>query len=299
MRFAAKIPMRAAVSGLSLTVRSVVVMLLCAVAFAAGRQSDAAPARKAAPDREPFLPGETLLYKVDWDPPWFLFFLPKMEAGRLELGVEESPPYEGKAAWKVRFRAYSSGTLASLTGVNVDDTFESVADPATLCTYSVSKQVREGKKKRDIKVRYEPEQSRLHILETDVAKAPPVITKDRFKENVPPCVMDIFAALYALRREQLVLGTSKRWILGDDDVVKEVETRVLKSEVVMGPAGPTNSLHVETVSLLGGLFKDGGQFRIWLSNDDRRVPLKFQVQVKLGKVDGRLVSAEPGRGARK
>jgi len=293
MRFRAERPKGLRDPACALRARTAAVMLLCAAAFAAGYQSDAPSAAKAAPERAPFMPGETLQYKVEWDPPWFLFFLPRMEAGHLELALEEAPSYEGKPAWKVRFKANSSGTLARLTGLNVEDVFESMTDPETLCTFSVSKRIREGKRKRDIEVRYEPERGRLHIRETDVARTPPRTTKDRFKENVPACVRDVFAALYALRRERLQPGARKRWVLGDDDVVKEVETRVLRSETVMAPAGPASSLHVETVSLLGGLFKDGGEFRIWLSDDERRLPLKFQVQVKLGKVDGRLLSVKP------
>jgi hypothetical protein len=39
---------------------------------------------------------------------------------------------------------------------------------------------------------------------------------------------------------------------------------------------------------MGGVFKEGGQFRIWLSADDKKVPLQFEVRVKLGKVLGAL-----------
>jgi hypothetical protein len=293
VRSQAKTPARAIDPPWALPARTAAAILLGAVVFAAGGQSDLAPAAKAAPELPPFMPGETLRYKVDWDPPWFLFFLPKMEAGHLELALQEGPSYEGKPAWRVTFKANSSGTLARLTGLKVEDVFESLADPETLCTYRVSKKIREGKRKRDIEVRYEPEKGRLHIRETDVGKSPPHATKDRFKQNIPACVRDLFAALYALRRERLQPGASRRWVLGDDDVVKEVETRVLRKETVMAPAGPTSSLHVETVSLLGGLFKDGGEFRIWLSDDQRRLPLKFEVQVKLGKVDGRLLTVKP------
>ncbi len=238
----------------------------------------------------PFSPGERLLYKVEWDPPWFLFFLPRMEAGELELVLDSDVERQGKPAWKISFKARSSGTLSKLAGVNVDDHFESLTDPVTLCTYAVKKKIREGKRKRDIDVVYFPADRSLHIRELDVAQVPPRTVKDRHKEGIPECVKDVFSALYALRREDLKTGFSRRWVIGDNDTVKDVETRVLRNEVVHGPGGPTLSLHVETIALLGGLFKQGGQFRIWLSDDRRRLPLKFQAHVKLGKVDGQLVS---------
>jgi len=42
---------------------------------------------------------------------------------------------------------------------------------------------------------------------------------------------------------------------------------------------------------MGGLFKEGGQFRLWVSADQRKVPLQFEVKVSLGKVVGKLKTA--------
>jgi len=251
---------------------------------ATGQDPDSAP---------PFSPGESLSYKVVWDPPWYLLFLPEMEAGELRLSLGETTKYEQKPAAPITFEARSSGTLASLTGVKVEDIFESLADPVTLCTYTVRKRVREGKRKRDIDVTYYPEARRLHILETDVAKAPPHINKDKFLDDIPSCVHDIFAAVYALRRADLHVGSRDQWVLGDDDNIRRVETRVVKSEIIQGHAGPVRSLRIETVALLGGLFREGGQFRIWLSEDARRLPVRFEINVRLGKAYGRLVSVRP------
>jgi hypothetical protein len=82
-------------------------------------------------------------------------------------------------------------------------------------------------------------------------------------------------------------------VLGDDDNIKKVETRVVKSEIIQGHAGPVRSLRIETVALLGGLFREGGEFRMWLSEDARRLPVRFEIQVKLGRAYGRLVSVKP------
>jgi hypothetical protein len=283
---------RAAASRLLPGAAILLVVLLSSVSVPGACPETAPVAVPGAPSL-PYGPGETLRYKVVWDPPWYLLFLPQMEAGELQLSLGEATSYEHRPAARITFEARSSGTLASLTGLKVEDTFESLADPVTLCTYSVSKRVREGKRKRDIDVTYFPEAGRLHILETDVSKAPPQVNKDKFVDDIPSCVHDIFAAVYALRRADLYVGARHRWLLGDDDKVKTVETRVLRSEVIQGHTGPVRSFRIETVALLGGLFKNGGQFRIWLSEDSRRLPLRFEIQVKLGKAYGKLISVKP------
>ena len=138
-----------------------------------------------------------------------------------------------------------------------DDTFESLIDPATLCTYTVTKRVREGKSERDIDVTYYPEDRRLHILETDVAKSPPHVNKDKFVEDIPSCVHDVFAAVYALRRTDLHVGSRDQWVLGDDDNIKKVETRVVKSEIIQGHAGPVRSLPYRNRRVAGRAFQGG------------------------------------------
>ncbi len=275
-----------------LAIRSCFLLVLFLSTTSPGLCPDAGTVQEsnAAP---PFSPGETLRYKVMWDPPWYLFFLPEMEAGELRLSLGETTTYAQKPAAPISFEARSSGALASFTGIKVEDTFESLADPETLCTYTVRKRVREGKRKRDIDVTYYPEDRRLHILDTDVAKSPPRVNKDKFVDDVPSCVHDVFAAVYALRRADLHIGSRDQWVLGDDDSIKRVETRVVKSETIQGHAGPVRSFRIETVALLGGLFREGGQFRIWLSEDARRLPVMFEIQVKLGRAYGRLVSATP------
>ena len=37
----------------------------------------------------PFAVGEKLVYRVEWSPPWYLFFLPTMEAGEAELTLAD------------------------------------------------------------------------------------------------------------------------------------------------------------------------------------------------------------------
>jgi len=67
-----------------------------------------------------------------------------------------------------------------------------------------------------------------------------------------------------------------------------VESRVENRERITTPVGEFDAWQIRTTALMGGLFKEGGQFRIWLSADKRKLPLQFEIKVKLGKVLGKL-----------
>ena len=94
-------------------------------------------------------------------------------------------------------------------------------------------------------------------------------------------------------RESDALGDSHRSIVGDNDRIKEIETQVEKRETVETPKGKYDAWKLNTVSILGGLFKDGGQFKIWLSADERKIPVQFEAKVSLGKVSGKLKELQP------
>lgn len=240
----------------------------------------------------PFAAGEKLVFRVEWNPPWYLFFLPSVEAGEAELLLAQELDYKGEKALKIVFKARSSGALVRLVGLKVDDTFEYITNAETFCTFTATRRVREGKHKRDIEVVYLPESDRLHIHDVDLSVVPNKVRKDTYKDNVPKCVRDLFSSLYWVRYQDFQVGTVRSSVVGYDDRVKEVKSVVEKKEVVVTPMGKFDAWRLNTVAILGSLFKDGGQFRFWLTADERRLPVKFEAKVQLGKVTGKLKVVE-------
>ncbi len=176
--------------------------------------------------------------------------------------------------------------------MKIDDRFEFLTDPDTLCTMKVSKKILEGKRRRSIDVEYLPDTNQLHMVETDLAVAPPKVKRDMVKDDVPKCVRDLFSALFYVRRLEFYPGAAHKSLVGDDDKFKEVMSRVEKSETVVTPSGTYATWRVDTVALVGGLFKEGGQFRLWLTADEKKLPVQFEAKVNIGTVTGKLKSAE-------
>jgi hypothetical protein len=250
-----------------------------------------ARARAGGDGRAPFASGEKLVFDIDWYPPWFLFFLPPMNAGEAEVSLSDEFDYNGSKAVKILFTARSSGTFAKLAGIKVDDRYEFISNPDTFCTYKAFKQERDGKRTRDIEIVYRPEAHRLHIRELDLAVTPPKIKRDEDRTDIPDCVQDWFSAVYSIRRKEFFAGANYKMKIGDNDTVKEVEARIEKSEQVQTPAGNFKAWKVNTVSILGGLFKGGGQLKVWLSADEKKLPVQIYVKVELGTVSIKLKSS--------
>ena len=238
----------------------------------------------------PFSIGERLVYLVKWDPPWYLFFLPNMEAGEVELQLLGETEYKNKKALKISLKAQSSGRLMKLSGMKIEDEFLFLSEPETFCSLSVSQKIREGKRKRQIDVDYLRDTNQLHIRVLDESVVPPKLQKDEIKDNIPPCVQDPFSALYSFRMSELRLHHVQTFMIGNDDKFKEVQARVEKQEILDTSLGKLAAWNVYTTALKEGLFKEGGQFRIWFSADERKLPLQFEAKVSLGRVFGKLTS---------
>lgn len=241
----------------------------------------------------PFSIGEHLVYLIKWDPPWYLFFLPAMEAGEVDLQLLGDAEYKNKKAWKIVFTAHSSGRLTKVAGMKIDDEYIFFTEPQTFCALGASEKLREGKRKRQIEVEYLRETNQLHFREMDDSVNPPKLKKDEIKSDIPSCVQDPLSALYFFRLSELRPDHDQKFVLGYNDRIKEVKAHVEKLESIETPAGKFNAWNVSTSALMGGLFKDGGQFKIWFSADQRKVPLQFEVKVSLGKVFGKLKSMSP------
>jgi hypothetical protein len=240
----------------------------------------------------PFAVGERLVFHVEWNPPLYLFFLPPMEAGEATLSLAGETQYQNRRAFRITFAAHSSGTLAKLARLTVDDYYEFATDAETFCTFRVTSREREGKRMRDIDLVYLPEARKLHLREIDASTPARRVIRDMDYEDIPPCVKDLFSALYAVRQSKLEAGLSTRVLVGEKQAVQEVEIHVGKKERITTSVGDFTAWPVTTPALMWGLFKQGGQFRMWLSADDRKMPIKFEATVEpYGKVTGILKEA--------
>ena len=241
--------------------------------------------------------GETLVYTIKWDPPWYMFFLPKMEAGELTFRFQGIEEFRGKPAVKIVVTARSSGTLARLADMKVEDEFLYYSTQESLCAEGSISTIREGKRQRRQELEYFQDERRLHFRDYDESVTPPQLQKDITKTDLPPCVRDPFSTLYFYSTLPLAKGYDKRLSVGNDDKVIEVRTRVETQELVDTPAGKFSAWKIRTDAMRGGLFREDGDFRIWFSADERKTPVRFEAKVRLGNVLGVLKSANNTHGA--
>jgi hypothetical protein len=195
-------------------------------------------------------------------------------AGRPVLQFVAEAKSRGFFAWLLRFR--------------VDDRTDAWFDPAGGCSLGIEKRLREGRAERDQTVAIDPEGGIATVADKKIAQ-------QRFE--VGPCALDVLSAFFVLRargvaeQEPLMLplfDNGKRYVLR----VRWLARELLDLPKPFGRQTPT--IVVEPMLAEGtGLFVKEGRLRIWLTADDRRLPVRMRTRVAIGSVSGDLESYEP------
>jgi hypothetical protein len=157
----------------------------------------------------------------------------------------------------------------------VDDEYKSTFDGGH-CTSTSFLKAFEGRKQRETKITFQQPPGKAQFVETDLIKNEPVETKEI---EVPPCVHDVVSALEKLRRMRVPPGKTVKLPVSNGK--KSIEARVDAQgvESVETPAGKFRTVRYEAHLYNGELYRRKGRLFIWLTDDERRMPVRIKVQL--------------------
>lgn len=105
--------------------------------------------------------------------------------------------------------------------------------------------------------------------------------------------LDEGALLYFVRTMDLDVGKTyelNRYFRPDRN---PVIVKVLRKETVTVPAGKFNTIVIQPIIKSKGIFSEGGQAQIWLSDDKDRVMVQMRVKLKVATISLQLTSHRP------
>jgi hypothetical protein len=106
--------------------------------------------------------------------------------------------------------------------------------------------------------------------------------------------LDDVSFIYFLRTMDLEVGKTysvPRYFKADGNPVSVI---VLRRETIRVPAGEYRTIVVRPIIRAKGLFSEGGEAEVWLSDDDRRMPVRIKAKVSVGSLNMELVSFTAG-----
>ena len=108
---------------------------------------------------------------------------------------------------------------------------------------------------------------------------------DEQSRELPGKVYEPTAFVYYLRSQNLQLGDSYQFYSYSRKKIREVVVHITGSETVKVAAGTFSCLKVEPVSNDGKpLLKNNGEMRVWLSDDNLKLPVKIEMKTNIGNL---------------
>ena len=96
-------------------------------------------------------------------------------------------------------------------------------------------------------------------------------------------VYDPIAFIYFLRSQKLSVGDTFHFLSASEKKIREVGVNITGKESINVSAGSFDCLKVEPVSSDGvPLLKNNGELRVWLSNDNKKLPVKIEMKTNVG-----------------
>ncbi len=225
----------------------------------------AAPARHL-PGQVPFAPGEKIVLDVSWSD--------TVSAATLTLEVLGRQVSQGKSCLSLRGEVRPSAVIGKLYPVYYKA--ESLLEESSLLPQKASMYNREKSRVRQKFTHFDRRAGR--VFYTYQTKS---IQKKDFA--VEPGVLDLLAWLYVLRSRPLSEGwTAPRQITDNGRVF------TLRCQVTRGTPVKTELGELPVWKLVPRVENAGGQkaprtMALWLSGDERRLPLRFEVELPVGK----------------
>ena len=203
----------------------------------------------------------------------------KIKAGNAVMEIPEIVDYEGHDCYRIVSTANSSDFISVF--YKVRDSVITIVDVDGIFPRKFSKHLREGGYKSD-KITLFNQKDHLAITGNDT------IPTYSF-------VQDALSSLYFIRTQELIPGKD---ILIDNHTDKKnypLKVIVYKREEIEVPAGKFKCIVVEPVMRAEGIFKAKGSIKIWLSDDQYKMPVMMKSEVFfLGSISAQLSNYSRG-----
>ena len=217
-------------------------------------------ARQVTAAKVPWKIGEYFQFSIDWS---------GVNGGSALMQVQNMQTVDGHRTWRIVTKAESNSFVSKF--YKVRDRAESFVDAESLYSRRFEKHLREGSYKRDISVRFDQ-------------AAGKAIYEGGTRIDVPPRVHDVVSAFYYVRTCPLPEGAVVSIPTHDNEKSYDMVVKVIRRERVEVPAGKFDCVLVEPVLKSEGIFKSKGQMLVWLSDDERRIPVQVKSKVPIGSI---------------
>jgi hypothetical protein len=200
-----------------------------------------------------------------------------------DLTLETRPFVEVNGRRSYRFLGTAKSTSVFAMFYAVDDWFETFVDYETLIPSSYALHVKESKQLREARTLFDWSKKKAFFWDKKI-NAEKQLEEKKQEWDLVPYSQNIFTSLFYLRTFQLVPGKKIAFYLAHEKENLYVTSEVLRRERITTPAGSFNTVVIKPKIQLNGHFKPVGDIFFWMTDDDRKLVVRFESKIKIGSI---------------
>ena len=217
-----------------------------------------------------FTVGEKLTFAVQYG---------NITAGYATMSLTEVLAESGRPVYHLVAEAKTHPFFDKIFSVN--DRIESFIDVDYIFPWRYEKHLHEGSYKADAVYRFDQRAGKM--LEPDKGKA----------EDMPIASQDVLSCFYFFRTMDMTVGSEQTIHVSADDMKSyELKVNVLRKERVSSLAGDFDCVVVQPHLKFQGVFQQKGEVFVWITDDERRIPVKVKSKIAIGSININLQDAD-------
>jgi hypothetical protein len=232
----------------------------------------------------PFEPAEELVYVAEFS----RALLKKVDVADFRFTASKQPPLQKISTkpdidknadpYLLKFTGdvSSKGFFAKLFNLRFREQIESIVDPASFTVRTTKKVDEQGKRARVSETIYSDGKVTWVERDPNDPSRPPREAVATFAGQV----QDVLSAIYYLRTQPLEVGKRFEVTISDSGAVYQVPVQVIEKKRKKTVLGRVETFLVEP-EVFGSdrMISGDGRFSIWITNDNRRVPVSARIKM--------------------
>ena len=207
----------------------------------------------------PFKIGESLQYHAEFN---------RVRVGEAELKVSAIEEINTIKSYHIIYVAKTKGLADRL--FKIRDQIDIWIDKEGFFTHRLIKNINQGNYKNKVDVRFDYNKS---------------IAKTSTKEiSIDFKARDSFSLFYYLRTILLKENDIMSFSSFEGRRIVDYKLQIKGNEIIRTELGNITCTVIRPYQEGGNLFKNQGDMQIWISNDEKRLPVKIQIKMKFGSM---------------
>jgi hypothetical protein len=173
--------------------------------------------------------------------------------------------------------------LIKLFNFNFFQEYQSIIDADQLNILKTVKRDEQGDRVRESEANFDYQVKKVTYIETDPkdSSRPP----RRVASTIEMNTQDIVSGVYSLRGKDLAVGKSFLFKISDSGLVYDVPVKITARERKKSILGKKWCWRIEPeVFGDGRIIEQKGSLTIWITDDEQRMPIRAELETKLGDV---------------